>query len=69
MMPKEDFPAEMMGTILSQPCTLPFSLASAQSANQELPIPFPSLEVGSKGQSMAGNESCDPSTHQKQQVC
>lgn len=76
-MRKKDFPAETMGMILSQPCTLPFSLASAQSANQELPVPLPLRggvshrwrRVAEDSQCTAGDESCEPSTHPKQQVC
>lgn len=53
-MPQEDFPAEMMGTILLQPCTLPFSLATAQTTNQDLPVHTPLLEVDGRGQSVQG---------------
>lgn len=35
------FPAETMGMILSQLCTLLFSFAHAQSTDQELPVPLP----------------------------
>lgn len=44
----------MMGTILLQPCTLPFSLATAQTTNQDLPVHTPLLEVDGRGQSVQG---------------
>ena len=57
MMPEEAFPAEMTGAALLQPHAVPFSLAMAQSANQELPLALPPCAGISRRRSRVAQDS------------